>query len=247
MWLFIHIMKTGGTSFRRFIENNQPEIVYPDREQLMNAPRKGWYLETRDFVDRMNSIDPGKDGKRIFFGHYHASVAALLNHPFRLATVLREPVARSISMIKHRRRSTPNEYGHFTGIQMLQQKRFVSRQIRNYQTKVLGHVAGLDDHVNHAIEDEGRLLEQATRTIEHMDFVGVTEDMSKTVDIWTAIEPSFRDAAFPHANRSAPVKNETEFGDEFMNVLLPQIALDIKLYEIAVKRMEDLYKASARP
>ena len=104
-FLFIHVMKTGGTSFSEVLSANfTTEQRYP--EAYINADTEFFdrieaYLHVPRFVADVNAL---KEQLRIVLGHVPYAVRSLLESDYITLTLLRDPIERTISYLKHCRR-----------------------------------------------------------------------------------------------------------------------------------------------
>src|SRR6266699_5286890 len=89
---YLHIPKTAGMALRRFLSNQYPVA------QIMRATDWPAFLE-------MDRTEIGQ--YRLFQGHFTCGIFDLLPKDVRPIVFLREPVARTISHLKHLRRD-PN-------------------------------------------------------------------------------------------------------------------------------------------
>lgn len=100
--LFLHIMKTGGTSFIDIIRNNiakdrrYPDATLEDKAEM--AERMEAYLHTPRLVRVVNGSARSFD---IVCGHIPYAARELLELRYDAVTLLREPVERTISYLKH--------------------------------------------------------------------------------------------------------------------------------------------------
>lgn len=221
--------------------------MYPSAQTLANNPKRGWYLTSEQFIEHLNKNSDELRQFRFFFGHYPHCVTDLLNNDFSVATVLRDPIERSISMIKHRRQPNPDLFAKMSDIEILGKTNLLKNQIRNYQTKVLGLAPSHNLEVNAPVDSEEHLLERALQNLEAMDFLGISERMQDTEALWKKLEPDFSEAPFPFANKS---KVELSANDELLDLLHQNLKLDLQLYQEAIQRFEHTLKheiASALP
>lgn len=190
-WLFIHIMKTAGTSFRTLLEESLGTGVYPTRSELDQLPKE-WYPKAARLLELIEQGHLDLADRHVLCGHYSPSLAKQLPGTWRIACFLREPLQRSISMISHRLRYQPMRprslMDRITGNRvdrLLQDKTFLERQITNYQTKILAAPALRD--VNRAQVVNQKSFSQAMRALERMDFIGLSERFGESVQVFEDI------------------------------------------------------------
>lgn len=173
--VILHVMKTAGTSLRRVLQDRLgPGGVYPSDEDLAALPEHE-YLGPRDLLE---ADQQGRTGPaRVLIGHLpYVVVDGFTSRPVT-AAVLRDPLARTISMMEHRRRS--GALAEATYEELLDHDEFVANQIRDYQTKVFAFdsVDECPDGVNVPLEiDDGR-FGRALRRLDSVDILGLTEDL----------------------------------------------------------------------
>jgi hypothetical protein len=135
-YLFIHVMKTGGTSFADIIAANFPACDrYPDAyltPDLNIFERFETYLYVPGFVSRVNAL---RGRLRIVSGHVPYGVRSLLNDSYIAITLLRDPVERTLSYLKHCRKYHI-EHMNLTLQQIYDDPWFHASFIQNYQTKI---------------------------------------------------------------------------------------------------------------
>jgi hypothetical protein len=135
-FLFIHIMKTGGTSFAEIIADNfAASERYPDACIGPDADifrRIEAYLFVPGLVADVNALQ----GKlRIVRGHIPYAVRSLLNDSYVTMTLLRDPIERTLSYLKHCRRYH-TEHQKLSLEEIYQDTWFNESFIHNYQTKL---------------------------------------------------------------------------------------------------------------
>ncbi|MCB1689683.1 MAG: sulfotransferase family 2 domain-containing protein [Halioglobus sp.] len=135
-FLFIHIMKTGGTSFADIIGNNFPaEERYPDACIDRDADifrRIEAYLFAPNLVADVNAL---QGRLRMVRGHVPYAVRTLLHDSYVAMTLLREPVERTLSYLKHCRRYH-SEHQKLALEEIYEDQWFNASFIHNYQTKL---------------------------------------------------------------------------------------------------------------
>jgi Sulfotransferase family len=135
-FFFIHLMKTGGTSFTEHLRANfTADQRYPDACMQSSNDffrRMEAYLHVPRFVSDINAM-AGK--LRIVPGHVPYAVRSILEEDYVAITLLRNPVDRTISYLKHCRRYHP-EHGEKTLQEIYEDPWFYASFICNYQTKI---------------------------------------------------------------------------------------------------------------
>ncbi len=135
-FLFIHIMKTGGTSFADIISSNfSAGERYPD---ACIAPDADIFrrIEAYLFVPKLVADVNALQGKlRMVRGHIPYAVRALLHGPYVAMTLLRDPVERTLSYLKHCRRYHI-EHQKLQLEAIYEDPWFQASFIHNYQTKL---------------------------------------------------------------------------------------------------------------
>jgi hypothetical protein len=96
-FFFVHLQKTAGTSLifklrRRFGE----AAVYPTRADRRAVPDV-WL----DIQDLRKTFEARRDDVRVVAGHFPLCVSDMLGVPFNVLTVLRDPVERTLSFLRH--------------------------------------------------------------------------------------------------------------------------------------------------
>lgn len=174
--LLIHIMKTAGTSLRRMVTDGLgPEAVYPNDDDL-DQRRRGWYPGTHELLDDVRA--ERTHDARLLVGHVPYVLADALDPRPLTVALLRDPVARSVSMLEHRRTRRGRHRGA-TYQELLEDEELVARQVRDYQTKVFAFDT-LDEcpgDVNVPLEIDEARFERAVARLEQVTVLGVVEDL----------------------------------------------------------------------
>lgn len=135
-FLFIHVMKTGGTSFADILKINFPDKVrYPDacfNTDTDHARRIQSYIDVPAFVKDVNSLGPQL---RVASAHVPYAARSLLHGHYETMTILRHPVDRTLSYLKHCRKYH-KEHQNFSLEEIYERAWFKHTFIQNYQTKI---------------------------------------------------------------------------------------------------------------
>ena len=97
-FFFIHLMRTGGTTFEQQLRKSFPRAeVYPNPD--LDFP-DGDIMHHLD-VPYLLGLPPERlDAIRLFYGHFPYVVTEMLGGGFVTLTVLRDPVERTISLLR---------------------------------------------------------------------------------------------------------------------------------------------------
>ena len=133
-FLFVHVMKTGGTSFVfHLLQQFAPDEVYPsaalDRRHATDAEPYG------SIADLIAVTPERHRAIRMYAGHFPYMARELIGGDLTTLTLLREPVDRTVSLLKHFKRL----YERFRDVpfEQIYEDPFVFRHfIENHQTKV---------------------------------------------------------------------------------------------------------------
>jgi hypothetical protein len=223
-FFFCHIPKTAGTStIESLSQQFDDEAIYPfpdDREDPNAA------LD----VDRLRTAFEAKgDRIRVIAGHFPLCTTELLGVEFRTFTVLRDPVARTLSHLRYQRKIDE----HYAAMSMEQAYRAPVNYlgaIRNMMVKMLGMTtdelfSGALSNVDCTTEH----LERAKQALDGMDVVGLTTEYPRFL---ADLERAYG------WNLGEPVRtNTTDYlpaEREFTRRIGRDSALDIRLYQHAL-------------
>lgn len=135
-FFFIHVMKTGGMSFSDLIHANfQRTERYPDVRLSPDADifeRMEAYMRVPDIVAQVNAR---ADQLHIVSAHVPYAVRFLFNKPYVAITMLRDPVDRIVSYLKHCRKYHVEHMGMELE-RIYEDSWFQASFIQNYQTKI---------------------------------------------------------------------------------------------------------------
>jgi hypothetical protein len=171
-FFFVHIMKTGGATFRRHIEDNfpAPGAVYPDPEL------EGNLREANILIDRVMHLAPERRGQiRAYTGHFPSVVPRLLDPRLVTITLLRDPVARTISYLKHCKRY--HERHRDLALEEIYEDPFsYPTLIRDHQVKIFAMTEEdrLESYMD-VIDVDDERLRVAEASLEAIDVVGLHE------------------------------------------------------------------------
>jgi len=162
---FMHIPKTGGTSFRHILyDYYKPNEVFPNHETL-KSEFSGKYPNVNEFVNLINSSD---HTSKIICGHYPYTIIPLLNSNYKAITFIRNPLNRFMSHLGHLQRVNNyddiNEYFNEKWLRILRvQSRFFGF---NYQKPNWS---------------------QVDKAIADISFIGINEKFDTSIKLFNTI------------------------------------------------------------
>jgi serine O-acetyltransferase len=133
-FFFIHLMKTAGTSFAFQLRRQfDPSAVYPS-EGLDR--RDGTDMASYVSISRLLRLSPERRAAvRVYTGHYPYIASQLLDLDLVTLTILRDPVDRTISVLKHMKRLS-RRYKTFPLEQIYEDPFVYAHFIENHQTRM---------------------------------------------------------------------------------------------------------------
>ncbi|MFZ5863097.1 MAG: sulfotransferase family 2 domain-containing protein [Nitrospirota bacterium] len=215
--LFCHIPKCAGTSFRAVIEAEykpkQRLFVYKQEELNLPTP-------SAEFIERFQRI---RRDIQIIYGHFAFGMHRFLDIPPVYATIVREPVARVISLYHHFGRDLQSPF--FDRIKGGLSLKAFAGMASNHMTRTLAGVPALPGGVAY---DE-KWLDLAKENVrKYFCVIGTVESMD---EVLAALA---RRLAWRH--HSIPVLNvkpdsPTQIDHETRQAIVEHNALDIGLYD----------------
>jgi hypothetical protein len=236
---FMHIPKTAGMSMRQYLgeQYHQHEILPADRWEDLH----GKNLDVRSF--------------RLVRGHFRYNLRELVAPDARMLVVLRDPLRRTVSALRHLARDPNFHHTHeqaknFTLAEMIRTPAIMVNQ-RDVQARFLcasRPPADVDAYLEQAFlqhrdVDAGDRenppdFQLAADRLELIEFVGVTEDLGNLVSAMARDMDFHPPLYFPFVNenpdRSDQLKGLTEAE---LEILREHNAVDLRLYEFAKKLM----------
>jgi hypothetical protein len=177
-YFFMHVMKTGGTTFMQHIwANFPPETVYPGPARGVERQR-AYYM-----IDELRRISPERRRSLgVYTGHFPFVVSELVGADLTLA-MLRNPVDRTLSVLRHCKRYQERMVD--MTLEDIYDDGWVNPlYIRNYQAKLFAMTDDdkLESHLD-VIDVDGRRLEIALANLERVDVLGLHERYPEFLEI----------------------------------------------------------------
>jgi hypothetical protein len=226
-FFFVHMQKTGGVSlYVRMWRYFGREAVYPapsDGSPTDVAPQ----LFVRILLDRWRER---RDEIQLVTGHFPLCTTELLDADFTVFTVLRDPVERTLSYLRHHRATTPADSERSLEEIYSDPARF-RPFIENHMVKMLSlRASEMDNGMMSVIDFDRRRLRRAKRALRRMAMVGVQEDLE---DFAQRLQHTYGwDLGPPvHGNST----DHVEVPDSLRERIAVDNRLDMELYEYGRK------------
>lgn len=224
-YFFVHLQKTAGTTLRQRISHLLGEsAMYPSEAE---DGVEGITFKTDELRRRL----PARAHEvRVIFGHFPLCTRGLLDGQFRTLTMLREPVARTLSYLRHHRQLTPED--RHKPLEEIYDDPFRFHGLaHNHMTKMFSLTLDeMDDDMLTRVSFTPERLARAKDALAGIDVIGVQERFDDFIAElnrhfgWTlGNRPRF-------ANRTEPV----EVSDAFLARIAADNASDIELYRYAL-------------
>jgi hypothetical protein len=237
---FMHIPKTAGMSMRLYLSGQ-----YQTHDVCPAVRWHGLLNSERDLTTY-----------RLVQGHFRYNLRELLPHNVRTLVLLRDPIRRTVSALRHLQRDPSFHLDHklakdLTISQMLRHPHLMQNQ-HNVQARFLcasrraaDVTAYLEQELPHNPEadaGDNELIptsELATNRLSSIDFVGLTEDIGAVVSVMAREMGYHPPLYFPFINedpnRSDPLQG---LSDEDLAILRGYNDIDLPLYDFARRLIE---------
>jgi hypothetical protein len=228
-FFFVHMQKTGGVSlYVRMQREFGEEAVYPaksDGDAVTVAPQLMTDVLLERWAERRDAI-------RVVAGHFPLCVSELLDCDFATFTVLRDPVERTLSYLRHHRRTSPEDRDRPLE-QIYEEPGNFKHFIDNHMVKMLSMRAGeMTDGMMTVLDLDRRRLRRAKRALRRMDAVGLQEDLEGFAE---RLEGLFGWRLGPPVHEN--VTEQTRVPPSFRKRIATDNELDMELYEDARRRL----------
>jgi hypothetical protein len=221
-FFFVHLQKTAGTAlWRRLRAQFPPEAVYPGPDD--GAP-PDTVLSVAHLRERWARR---RDEIRIVTGHFPLCTVELLGAPFVTLTVLREPVERTLSYLRHHRATTPADAER--PLEEIYEDPIRFQLLHDHMVKMLSlSTDEMTDGALTPVTFDAERSARARAAVDTMDVVGFQEDFDAFCREleerfgWDLGDPVFM-------NRTEAV----EVTPAFRARIASDNAADVELYEYA--------------
>lgn len=180
-FFFIHVMKTAGTTFAFQLRRQFPaDVTYPWTEAEPGSPEGD---EAYASIERLLTLPPERRAAvELFTGHFPYMVCEAMAVDLVTLTVLREPVARTVSVLRHFKRL--DERYRSLPLEAIYEDEEVYRYfVHNHQAKIFALTR--EDNPRGFLRpitwDDDRLA-LAKENLAKVDVIGLTERYAEFVE-----------------------------------------------------------------
>jgi hypothetical protein len=226
-FFFVHVMRTGGTTFEQQLRRQfPPDAVFPDPDRDFPGGDIFHHLELSYLVGLPAAR---REAIRFYYGHYPFLASDMLDLDVVTMTVLREPVARTISLLRVLRERRAALAG-MTLEQVYDDPQVFPHLIRNHQTKLFSMTAADEprSYLDEIVIDRSR-LDRARANLARVDVLGLTERYGEFLD---ALQARYGWKLNVEARMNAAVETHAE-APNLRARIASDNAFDIELYEYA--------------
>jgi GT2 family glycosyltransferase len=222
---FVHMQKTAGTALRQGLINHfGKRAVYPTQGVDGTDPTQ--LVTSTDYL-RERVAARGEEIEAIT-GHFPLCTTELLDGRYTTVTLLREPVERTLSYLRHHRKEEPADRDK--SLEEIYEDPFrFSGFVHNHMTKMLSLTpAEMTDGMLTPLELNEIHLERAKGALEGIDAVGLQERFDEFFG-WLGARFGWQLGEPETLNTTDPVGVPQSFRDR----ITEDNALDVELYEFA--------------
>ena len=230
--IFLHIPKTGGTTFRKILEGYYP------RKEILTFSDANHTAEVERFA---KSAESARAGYRLIQGHLYFGLHRFVPGESSYVTWMRDPISRSHSFYSHVR-SHPEHYLHRRLMEhRLDLKSLVERnetpELFNLQTRM---IAGQRNDETSGIDRS--TLEIAKKNLEEkFCFVGLTEEFDASLVLLSEVL-GWNIPFYMKRNVTSERVGPKRVNAETDRLLREANALDLELHQFA----RDLFEVKRR-
>ena len=222
---FVHMQKTAGTALRQGLINHfGKRAVYPT--QGVDGTNPTQLVTSTDYL--RERLAARGDEIEAITGHFPLCTTELLDGRYTTVTLLREPVERTLSYLRHHRKEEPADRDK--SLEEIYEDPFRFQGfVHNHMTKMLSLTpAEMTDGMLTPLELDESHLERAKDALGGIDAVGLQERFDEFF-AWLADRFGWRLGEPETLNTTDPVDVPRSFRER----IAEDNALDVELYEFA--------------
>ena len=229
-YFFVHCMKTAGTSLFFQLRNQifDKEQVYPTEHEL------GVPEATFDVGFLQEKVQKSYDNIQLISGHFPFCTMEILGGGFKSFTVVREPLARTLSYLRHHRKLTPSDQDKTLEEIYSDPFRFEA-QIQNHMVKMFSLTPEIGKNsMLVKVDFTPDHLERAKTNLQSVDVIGCQENYA---EFCQNLSQTFG-WQFKRMIRGNVSEDTEGVSEAFKNRILKDNALDVEFYNFALELIE---------
>jgi Sulfotransferase family len=228
-FFFVHVQKTAGTTLNKRMQRHfGRSAIYPDRN--VDGEIVASVISVEHLLSRWRARG---EEIQVVTGHFPLCTAELLGGEFTTLTLLREPIERTLSYLRHHRLMTDADRAKSLEEIYSDAFRFHGL-VHNHMVKMFSLTRlEMTDGVLTRVDFSRERLERAKERLATVDVVGLQEGFEDFCEElterfgWRLGEPV-------HSNRT----DATEAPEAFRSRIAEDNAMDIELYDFAQRLCE---------
>jgi hypothetical protein len=245
--LFVHVMKAGGTTITRNLrETFRLDEIYPAAAQDLAYTQDGELdVQHHLTVPYLQALPPERRQTiRVYIGHFPYVVRELLGFEVLAATLLRDPVERTISLLRQLKRTQPweeaSERRPLTELpleEVYEHPMVFGPLIHDHQTKVFSMTRADEPQTYMDLIDvDSRRLALAKANLAEVEVLGTMEHFGDFLDEtqerfgWKVVRGARKNAT--------PEADLTPVDPALRRRIAADNAIDLELYEHAKELVE---------
>ena len=221
--ILVHSPRTGGTALREMLTDEFGEDRVTRSHQNVAVEKKESYKDFEFLLGEKGVQAASKNA--VLVGHFPAQVKDELDFEHYSAIFVREPIARSISML----RKEVKDKG-LSIDELISDTYFMDEYIKDAQCRILSAPASLESGSGIFDVNES-MLELAKSKLKEFDFIGLYENYNESIRHFDSTFKTSLQSRMEKVNESPDVEVPTGIAE----VLTPLVTMDLKLYEYAVE------------
>ncbi len=214
-FFFMHMPKTGGTTFRKMLTNHFPDgSYYPVQKELIS--NQGKYYTQKQLVEE----HPELLKKPLVMGHYNIDLVKHLQPGVKTIVFLRNPIERILSHISHIINNDP-KYKAANPNDVVKDR---IKQMGNLQTRLLR-------------SKDSKNFNDIKENLKKIEFIGVQEDFADSIQF---LNSSFGwNLDLIEKENVSSRLNREKLSEKSMSIICRNSIQDILMYDYACQLYYD--------